>query len=100
MQSCARHFANGKEPRQVGRCLQIGGNTPHPVVRGWRHGDGVFQRVQPKFTASVQDGWEARFGLFPGNRTEVKPDLSYPLPLHRLHQGATHLVAGCKISLR
>jgi hypothetical protein len=69
-------------------------------VGGRRNGDGVFQRVQPKFTASVQDCGEARFGLFPGNRAEVKPDLSHPLPLHCLHKGATHLVAGRKISLR
>ena len=94
VESCARHFTNGKEPRQVGCCLQIGGNTTHPVVRGWRYGDWMFQRIQSKFTAPVQDCWEACFGLFSGNRTEVKPDLSHPLPFHRLHQGPTHLVAG------
>jgi hypothetical protein len=42
MESSASHFANRKEPWQVGRCLQIGGNTTHPVVRGWRHGDWMF----------------------------------------------------------
>ena len=94
MHATTGDFANGIEPRQRGGGIEIGGNAPHPVVRGWGHRKRHSHGVQPQLAAAPQDRGELFDQLGFAHRAEIQPQLRQLLLLHGANHGAAELIAG------